>query len=373
MIKSYEGFSTFKPNANQTKEKNRPDTTYERTVEIEDFIEATITLRKEKTGLGVCIVGGSDTHFDRVLISGISPIGAAGKDGRLKCGDEILSVNDNDLQGASHDKAVQLLRMAKNPVRLTIYRENIESLFTSCQDPEKEFQVVLKKGINDNLGIGIYARKDGNGVFVTYIAPGSIAEACGLFEQGDRILQCNGKDMRAVNQMDALNILKSTFGDVRLLMGRGKSVEEKIVDLLESIDEEKKQDKSFKERRMRSRSDCTSTKDNRNGDSKRRTVTMNELGDTGCGSMMELISNQALDASTEYDNINLGFIEDEPHGEIISKNKEHHSPNSSSMLKSTLKKDTRKGQKRTDHVSFEMKMVQPTRASVLMYGDGTGV
>ena len=40
-------------------------------------------------------------------------------------------------------------------------------------------------------------------------APGSLAEACGQFEQGDRILQCNGKDLRAANQHDAVNILKA--------------------------------------------------------------------------------------------------------------------------------------------------------------------
>ena len=32
---------------------------------IKDFLETTIVLKKEKTGLGICIVGGYDTHLVR--------------------------------------------------------------------------------------------------------------------------------------------------------------------------------------------------------------------------------------------------------------------------------------------------------------------
>ena len=31
--------------------------------QIKDFVETTMVLKKEKTGLGICIVGGSDTHL----------------------------------------------------------------------------------------------------------------------------------------------------------------------------------------------------------------------------------------------------------------------------------------------------------------------
>ena len=38
--------------------------------------------------------------------------------------------------------------------------------------------------------------------------PGSLADASGLFQQGDRILTCNGKDLRTANQQDAVSFLK---------------------------------------------------------------------------------------------------------------------------------------------------------------------
>lgn len=42
-----------------------------------------------------------------------------------------LKVNENDLRNVNHEEAVSTLRMAKNPVKLTVYRENIERLFTN--------------------------------------------------------------------------------------------------------------------------------------------------------------------------------------------------------------------------------------------------
>eukprot|EP00794_Sanderia_malayensis_P019853 gene19855-21795_t len=373
---------------------------------IQDFVQSTVCLKKEKTGLGISIIGGCDTHMARkkisfisshkrwrihpsewagqqcdqipiwklcqncpkimpdlqklcqisnrgyiggVLISAVSPKGAAGKDGRLKCGDQIVSVNGKDLECCSHEEAVQLLRLAKNPVRLTVYRENIEALFTNCMDPVTEFAVVLRKGINDNLGLGIYGRKDGKGVFVTYLAPGGLADACCLIKQGDRLLKCNGRDMRNASQQEAVNFLKNTFGEVTLLIGRTKDVEEVVSELIDKLSENTKSDfklEVFPEKRPRSRSDCMSTKKN-TGELKKkpkqRTVTMTEIFDTSTSSTLDLLRNQSNDDSFGLDNVNYGFKKEEDTRKKIE-----------SELKSTLKKHGPKGGRKTDHVSFEM-------------------
>ena len=46
--------------------------------------------------------------------------GAAGADGRLKRGDQILAVNAESFDGFTHDEAVQALKRAKGTVVLTI-------------------------------------------------------------------------------------------------------------------------------------------------------------------------------------------------------------------------------------------------------------
>eukprot|EP00112_Aurelia_sp_Birch-Aquarium-sp1_P017487 Seg406.1 transcript_id=Seg406.1/GoldUCD/mRNA.D3Y31 product="Multiple PDZ domain protein" protein_id=Seg406.1/GoldUCD/D3Y31 len=370
-------FTTFKPD--EVPKNENDNIGYNSTEPIKDFVETTICLKKEKTGLGISIIGGCDTHLGKVLVSSVTPKGAAGKDGRLESGDQILSVNGNDLREVTHDHSVQILRMAKNPVRLTVYRENIEKIFTNCSDPEQEFQVVVRKGINDNLGLGIYARKDGKGVFVTYITQGSLVEACGLIEQGDRILQCNGKDLRKANQQDAVSFFKNLFGEVRLLIGRSKKLEETIEALIQNMNEEiviPPRGEVFKERKIRSRSDVTSVKTaGNNNNTKRRTITMNEKGEPGTGSMLELISNQPMGGINDHNNINFGFREDSPQIITIANNPDGqwNDTSNDSQLKSTLKKLGKKGAKRVDHVSFEMTQIQQPRNSALMYGDATGV
>ena len=47
---------------------------------------------QEGKGLGLSIVGGSDTVLGTVVIHEIYPDGAAAKDGRLQPGDQVLEV-----------------------------------------------------------------------------------------------------------------------------------------------------------------------------------------------------------------------------------------------------------------------------------------
>lgn len=46
--------------------------------------------------------------------------GAAAHDGRLKRGDQILAVNDESLDGVTHDEAVQILKRCKGEIKLTV-------------------------------------------------------------------------------------------------------------------------------------------------------------------------------------------------------------------------------------------------------------
>lgn len=51
-----------------------------------------IELEKGKTGLGLSLAGNKDRSHMSVFVVGIDPNGAAGRDGRMVVGDELLEV-----------------------------------------------------------------------------------------------------------------------------------------------------------------------------------------------------------------------------------------------------------------------------------------
>lgn len=54
-----------------------------------------IELEKGKTGLGLSLAGNRDRSRMSVFVVGIDPNGAAGRDGRMVVGDELLEVNSS--------------------------------------------------------------------------------------------------------------------------------------------------------------------------------------------------------------------------------------------------------------------------------------
>ncbi|CAG0923715.1 unnamed protein product, partial [Notodromas monacha] len=123
---------------------------------IEDFVETSIVLKKDKNGLGLGIVGGSNTFFETVCVSELDPGGAASRDGRLQLGDILLEVNDVSLRTCTQLQAARALRQASSPVKLRVLRENPEVLFVTDEDPCRFVTIVLKKTIvTESLGLSL--------------------------------------------------------------------------------------------------------------------------------------------------------------------------------------------------------------------------
>ncbi|KAK3755612.1 hypothetical protein QZH41_017605, partial [Actinostola sp. cb2023] len=155
-----------------------------------------------------------------IVIKSIEQNGAANKDGRLEVGDQILEVNGVSLDDLSHERAVSAVRMASSPVRLLVFREDPEKIFTSKENPKSLIKVRINKSISECLGLSILARRDGNGVFVTYVVDGSAADMEGTIQQGDRIIEVNNENLRNATQEHAAHILKRCYGNVKLTIGR---------------------------------------------------------------------------------------------------------------------------------------------------------
>ncbi|KAJ8278753.1 hypothetical protein COCON_G00058190 [Conger conger] len=82
----------------------------------------TITLEKGSEGLGFSIVGGfGSPHGDLpIYVKTVFGKGAAAVDGRLKRGDQILSVNGESLEGVTHEQAVAVLKRQRGAVSLAV-------------------------------------------------------------------------------------------------------------------------------------------------------------------------------------------------------------------------------------------------------------
>lgn len=190
------------------------------TAEIRPGRETTIEIVKEKMGLGLSIVGGSDTLLGAIIIHEVYPDGAAAKDGRLKPGDQILNVNNENFREITHQKALSVLRQTPSKVKMVVYREE------GTQKEEDLYDVItvqLTKKSGKGLGLSIVGRKNGPGVFISDVVPGGVAESDGRLMQGDQILEVNDKDLRNATQEQAAAILKCAPGSVSMKLGRLKA------------------------------------------------------------------------------------------------------------------------------------------------------
>nr|XP_045596053.1 protein scribble homolog isoform X4 [Procambarus clarkii] len=88
------------------------------------------TLMRDHNGLGFSIAGGRGAAqfkdgSEAIYISRITEGGAAAKDGKLRIGDRVISINGVDLEGARHDQAVSMLTGLERFVRLVVHRETL--------------------------------------------------------------------------------------------------------------------------------------------------------------------------------------------------------------------------------------------------------
>lgn len=92
------------------------------TAEAEGPRPRSISLEKGSEGLGFSIVGGfGSPHGDLpIYVKTVFSKGAAAVDGRLKRGDQILAVNGESLQGATHEQAVAILKKQRGTVTLDV-------------------------------------------------------------------------------------------------------------------------------------------------------------------------------------------------------------------------------------------------------------
>ena len=81
-----------------------------------------IRLHRGPSGLGFTIVGGKGSpHGDLpIFIKRVFNEGAAGRDGRLQMGDQLLAVNGISFEDVTHQFAAETLKYLQGDVELTV-------------------------------------------------------------------------------------------------------------------------------------------------------------------------------------------------------------------------------------------------------------
>ncbi|GBN55513.1 hypothetical protein AVEN_226983-1, partial [Araneus ventricosus] len=125
-------------------------------------------------------------------------------DGRLKAGDRLLQIDDQDLEALSLSQAADILQ-AKNEATFTI--EYKIALIENSQ---------IRLGERTNLEIdcpdadlGLVLGPAGSRMVIEEIRKGSLADRCGAFRVGDDILAINDIDVAFLSTSKANNLLRS--------------------------------------------------------------------------------------------------------------------------------------------------------------------
>uniref|UniRef100_A0A915Q670 PDZ domain-containing protein n=1 Tax=Setaria digitata TaxID=48799 RepID=A0A915Q670_9BILA len=211
------------------------------------------TIRRDANGLpGFSVAGGMG---DIIVISSIAPGGAAERDGKLRVGDRVLSINGTNMRGARHDQAVALLTgHTGSDIYLVVQRDRgNQSLSISPPSPSLSstkmhtvgrISPLKKYGFGDSswdgkteevelvrenhsLGLSIVGGCDHSshpfginapGVFISKITPNSPAGRSQRLRIGDRILSVNNINIRTAKHQTAVEALKQSDRTVHLLV-----------------------------------------------------------------------------------------------------------------------------------------------------------
>ncbi|XP_047740389.1 uncharacterized protein LOC108664581 isoform X4 [Hyalella azteca] len=182
--------------------------------------EFTVTLRRQETGFGFRIVGGTE-EGSQVSIGHIVSGGAADQDGTVLTGDEILAVNGESVVGASHHRAVTLMAAAatRGVVTLTLCRRQPPDLHNRSLELSFPYDITVTRREDEGFGFVIISSVTKSGSTIGRIIEGSPAERCGKLHVGDRILAVNGVDIKSLHHGSIVNLIKLSGYSVTLTIG----------------------------------------------------------------------------------------------------------------------------------------------------------
>ncbi|XP_056156626.1 multiple PDZ domain protein [Lampris incognitus] len=205
-----------------------------------------IELEKGKTGLGLSLAGNRDRSRMSVFVVGIDPNGAAGQDGRMVIGDELLEINGQILYGHSHQNASSIIKSSPSKVKI-IFVRNTEALNQMAVGPVREHEgdavephtepesstsagALLPEAETSQYVHHIVQLKEDGGLGITFgegdtqdgVEIQSISELKGhtgkegCIKPGDRLLAVNGESVLGHSVERVNSLLRKANGPVKL-------------------------------------------------------------------------------------------------------------------------------------------------------------
>ncbi|XP_028970626.2 glutamate receptor-interacting protein 1 isoform X16 [Esox lucius] len=183
------------------------------------FKNVEVTLHKEGNTFGFVIRGGA--HEDRnksrpVVITTIRPGGPADREGTVKPGDRLLSIDGIRLHGTSHAEAMSILKQCGQEATLLI--EYDVSIMDSIATASGPLLVEVAKSLGSSLGVALntsmYCNKQV--IIIDKVKPASIADRCGALHAGDHILSVDGTSMEYCTLAEATQLLASACEHVKM-------------------------------------------------------------------------------------------------------------------------------------------------------------
>ncbi|XP_032134921.1 PDZ domain-containing protein 2 isoform X4 [Sapajus apella] len=211
--------------------------------------------KKEGSGLGFSVAGGTDVEPKSITVHRVFSQGAASQEGTMNQGDFLLSVNGTSLAGLAHGNVLKLLHQAQlHKDALVVIKKGTDQPRPSArQEPPtangkgllSRKTIPLEPGVGRSvavhdavcvevlktsagLGLSLDAGKSsvmGDGpLVIKRVYKGGAAEQAGIIEAGDEILAINGKPLVGLMHFDAWNIMKSVpEGPVQLLIRKHRN------------------------------------------------------------------------------------------------------------------------------------------------------
>uniref|UniRef100_A0A671P0E6 InaD-like protein n=1 Tax=Sinocyclocheilus anshuiensis TaxID=1608454 RepID=A0A671P0E6_9TELE len=162
-------------------------------------------------GLGLSIVG--KRNGKGVFISDVVKSGAADLDGRLMQGDQILSVDGEDMRQASQETVAAILKVSSTSILKP------KAQFTTWTEPGVR-TVEITRGPTDALGVSIAGGKGSPlgdiPIFIAMIQANGVAARTHRLKVGDRIVSINSQSLDGLTHGDVVNMLKNAYGTIVL-------------------------------------------------------------------------------------------------------------------------------------------------------------
>ncbi|XP_043978472.1 glutamate receptor-interacting protein 2-like isoform X2 [Gambusia affinis] len=180
-----------------------------------------ICLHKEGSSFGFVMRGGTheDWHKSRPLVvTYVRPGGPADREGTLRPGDRLLSVDGVPLHSASHNDAHSVLAQCGQEALFQIeYDVTIMDTVANASGP---LLVEIAKSPGATLGITLTSANHRNKqvIVIDRVKPGSVVDRCGALHPGDHLLSIDGTSTEHCTVLEATQLLASTTELVKLEM-----------------------------------------------------------------------------------------------------------------------------------------------------------